>query len=120
MVQFLVNIGEIRAEEMANHPDRSRLLHALGNRDSFKVDYCLEGEPLLADDFYLLCTDGLWDLLSEREIMDELYGSSDDLQNVSQRILERALQKGSGEFDNLSFQLIHHQLACHPSVSESG
>ena len=57
MVQELVALGQLTPEEARVHPKRNIITRAIGVRDEVDVEYdfvCLE-----ADDFLLLCTDGL-------------------------------------------------------------
>lgn len=48
---------------------------------------------LQKDDMYLLCSDGLWDMLSQEEIRQALYSRSSVRETVS-RLLDTALQNG--------------------------
>lgn len=60
--QFLVANGEIEADAIRNHPDRSRLLGTLGNDEDQVFPSLRELErPLTAGDCFVLCTDGFWE-----------------------------------------------------------
>ena len=64
LVQRLVDLGQITAAEAELHPQKNVLYRALGQTDGFKVDlgeYELEHPVRL-----LLCSDGLWGLVSEK------------------------------------------------------
>lgn len=74
--QMLVSSGEIEPEEMRNHPDRNRLLRALGdNRRATQARVCEEID-LWEGDAFLLCTDGFWEYVLEEEMLESLYQAS--------------------------------------------
>jgi PPM family protein phosphatase len=74
MVQSLLDDGKITAEEVASHPQRSLLLRALG-RDGADPDLQLrEARP---GDRYLLCSDGLHDVVDAGSIARMLLTVSD-------------------------------------------
>lgn len=63
--QMLALAGNIKDEEIRNHPDRNRLMRVLGVQgemprleisDIYKLSYCQA---------FLLCTDGFWELIDE-------------------------------------------------------
>jgi len=68
VVAQLVKDGLITAEAAKNHPDQSVITRAVGTHTSVVVDVC--GEPIFLQigDRFVLCSDGLYDLVEEREI----------------------------------------------------
>jgi len=71
VVQQLLDQGRIREEAIASHPERNRLLQCLGGH----VD--LNGEPaqrarLAKGDVLLLCSDGFWGPLTQRQMIHAL------------------------------------------------
>lgn len=65
--QMLVNYGDIEEHEIRNHPDRNRLIYALGGE--LKGNEAKVTEFDIRDgDFFLLCTDGFWELITEFEM----------------------------------------------------
>jgi serine/threonine protein phosphatase PrpC len=71
VVQQLLDQGRIREEAIASHPERNRLLQCLGGY----VD--LNGEPaqrarLAKGDVLLLCSDGFWGPLTQRQMLHAL------------------------------------------------
>lgn len=70
--QMLVLTGEIRENAIRHHPDRNRLLRVMGAEwDTPK--YELEEEiALLPGDALLMCTDGFWEWITEREMLRAL------------------------------------------------
>ncbi len=73
--QMAVALGEIKREDIPGHPQRSRLLRALGcegEEAEIHKPICLEN----GRHAFLLCTDGLWEYLSDKEICKELHESA--------------------------------------------
>jgi serine/threonine protein phosphatase PrpC len=66
--QMLVMARELREKDIAKHPDRNRLLRVVGVEwDSPKYD--LSDEYALADcQAFLLCTDGFWELITDKQM----------------------------------------------------
>ncbi|MGI9431802.1 MAG: PP2C family protein-serine/threonine phosphatase, partial [Myxococcota bacterium] len=98
--QALAAAGEIEPDEIRRHPDRNRLLRALGGDE--------DPTPTLPDaghtridgrDVFLLCTDGFWEYITESDMEETLADASDPeawLAELERRLLERA----SGAYDN--------------------
>ncbi len=62
LVQSLLDEGKITAVEMASHPQRNLIIRALQAQASYKADLQLrEAKP---GDRYLLCSDGLHDIVA--------------------------------------------------------
>ena len=64
--QLAVMIGEITLDKIRFHEDRNRVLRALGS-ESAKPEISKEMEPAPGDAF-LLCTDGFWEFVYEKEM----------------------------------------------------
>ena len=100
LVGELVRSGKLSPEEAETHPQRSVITRALGTEPDVDVDtFTVEAQP---DDLYLLCSDGLTDMVSADEIFSILDGS-DDLE-VAGRALIEAANAGGGE-DNITVVL---------------
>jgi len=56
----------ITPEQAKNHPARSQLSRSLGGEPAVQVD--IVRNPVVPKDAFVLCSDGLWDLVSMREI----------------------------------------------------
>lgn len=75
VAQQLVDAGLCKPDALARHPRRGQLFAAIGAVDSNDLPIP-ESEPaLLPGDAFLLCTDGLWENISEKE-MAECLGRS--------------------------------------------
>lgn len=92
--------GKITNEEAFVHPQRHILLQALGVEESVSADsFSLTLQP---EDRLLLCSDGLSDMLQDKEIA-RLLGQP-DLQQAADALLEQCLDNGGR--DNVSLILI--------------
>ena len=67
-VQRLIELDQITPEEAAEHPQRNVLYRALGKSESLDVDAITR--RLLPRSRLLLCSDGLWNPVSEDMILD--------------------------------------------------
>lgn len=73
--QLAVLLGQITRREIRFHPDRNRVLRALGAQDArAAVSQCLDLE---AGDAFLLCTDGFWEYVYEEEMEQTLEKAGD-------------------------------------------
>ncbi len=66
--QRMLDDGLITEEEAVNHPDRNWLDRALGLRSGLAPDIRTEPIRLREDDTFILCTDGLTNLVRDEEI----------------------------------------------------
>ena len=100
LVGELVRSGRLSPEEAESHPQRSVITRALGTEPDVDVDtFTVDAEP---GDIYLLCSDGLTDMTSTRDILAAVE-SSNDLDDAA-RALVRAANDGGGE-DNITVVL---------------
>jgi serine/threonine protein phosphatase PrpC len=90
-VQTLVDEGRLSADEANVHPQRSLILRALDGRADPELDLTLR--EALDGDRYLLCSDGLSDIVSAQTIRDTLAADADP-QHVVDRLIELALRGG--------------------------
>ena len=96
-VQSLLDEGRITAEEADHHPQRNLITNALDGREDVELD--LSVRETRAGDRYLLCSDGLSDMVSQDTIRDTLAAeASTDV--AVERLVELAL-KGGGS-DNIT------------------
>jgi len=88
-VQSLVDSGKLTAEEASHHPRKSVILRALMGAD---VDPDVSIREARAGDRYLLCTDGLSDVVTAPTLLEAL--SEGDPQECADRLVELALRGG--------------------------
>ncbi len=90
LVNELLRLGEISREEAEVHPKRHMLLRALGADRDLKVDtQIIDYQP---GDVFFLCTDGVSNIISLDEIVEEFIKScswEEHLQNLQRLIIER-------------------------------
>jgi protein phosphatase len=98
LVGELVRRGEISAEAARHHPDRHVIYQALGTHPELKSSVWEAGLPLQAGDIFLLCSDGLTDLLPDEEITAVL--QEHEPVEACRELLNRAL--AAGGHDNVT------------------
>jgi len=100
LVGELVRSGKLSVEEAEAHPQRSVITRAVGTEPEVDVDtFTVEAEP---GDVYLLCSDGLTDMVADREILSVL-AEADDLDRAARALVDAA-NEGGGE-DNITVVL---------------
>jgi serine/threonine protein phosphatase PrpC len=98
-VQQLFEQGRITEAEMLTHPERNKIYNCLGGVLPPEVELSRR-MPIQTGDTILLCTDGVWGMLSESEI-----GAILDTYTITSAIpelLDHAEFRGGEEGDNLS------------------
>jgi serine/threonine protein phosphatase PrpC len=70
-VQRMLRDGLIREDQTLIHPERSKIYNCVGGDVPPRVELA-QKRQLLEGDTILLCTDGLWSLLEEKEIAEIL------------------------------------------------
>jgi PPM family protein phosphatase len=88
-VQYLVDSGKLTPDEAMDHPRKSVILRALRGAD---VEPDIATREAHAGDRYLLCSDGLSDVVSSETIAETL--RIPDVQECADRLVELALRSG--------------------------
>jgi serine/threonine protein phosphatase PrpC len=91
LVQSLVDEGRLSQEEAATHPQRSLILRALDGRGEAEPD--LSMRKAMPGDRYLLCSDGLSDVVSA-ETLHHTLSTVSDLDDVTVQLIELAIRGG--------------------------
>jgi serine/threonine protein phosphatase PrpC len=98
-VQYLVDQGIISAEAAATHPDRNRIFSCLGGLVEPVID--LGKRTLVRNgDVIVMCTDGLWSVLSKDEV--STWVTSTPILQTAPKMMSEAEQRGGADGDNLS------------------
>jgi protein phosphatase len=92
LVQRMVDAGKLTTEQAERSEHRDIILQALGPELQIVPEFTRE--RLLNDDVVILCSDGLSNQMSAKEIADVVAGQ-DDLENLCQVLIERALETGA-------------------------
>jgi serine/threonine protein phosphatase PrpC len=104
LVQALVDSGTITPEQAVHHPRRNVLTQALGSDEEVNAD--LFNETLEADESILLCSDGLWGMLGDQEIL-QIVQKSDTPSTACQALVDACNAKGAR--DNIAAVLVRIQ-----------
>lgn len=94
-VEKLVKDGTITREESYHHPKKNMLMKALGCSAFAEPDILIKG--FIKDDIILMCSDGLSNLLMDKEIYDTVTKNNDNIDKV---LIQKANEKGG--FDNIT------------------
>lgn len=101
LFQQMVDQGYHRHDNVGNLPGRNVLTRALGINEQLEVD--TGSEPIQHDDCYLLCSDGLTNMLEDRLIGLELDAADNSLDDLVTRLI--AMANAAGGSDNVSVVL---------------
>ena len=102
-VQHLIDIGELTPEQAAEHPNKNVLTQAMGMQPSPTPH--ISQEPILPADgeMLLLCTDGLFNMVSADDIHATL-SRRGYIEDKGAELLRTAINNGG--LDNITFQII--------------
>ena len=98
----LVESGMISPEEAEHHPQRNILTAALGTNPDLVMDSPGHPEPLRPEDVLLICSDGLWGLVRDSEILDAVENKS--AEQAGRELIELARQRGGP--DNITVEIL--------------
>jgi protein phosphatase len=98
----LVEAGMISAEEAEHHPQRNILTAALGTNPELIMDAPERPEPLHPADVLVICTDGLWGLVRDPEILDIV--ENNRAEKAGRELI--ALAKERGGPDNITVEIL--------------
>ena len=91
-VQELVNNGNISSEEADTHPQRNILTNAMGTKPTMRVDTGVYPQPFGVHDRLMICSDGLYDYLSDAEIGAVMEKGT--LQDAAEHFINEAKRRG--------------------------
>lgn len=102
LVEEMVQSGEIQKEEMRTHPNKNIITRALGTDDTVRPD-CFELK-VEEGDVLLLCSDGLTNMVEDREIEAILKRHKEDMKLAGENLVRQANEAGGK--DNISVILV--------------
>lgn len=105
VAERLVEQGLLRPEEVSTHPERHVLTAAMGVGESVVADFPQEPIALAPNDIFLLCTDGLHDLVSDEEMLS--VAATNSAADACKRLV--AMAKERGGYDNITVQVLKIQ-----------
>jgi protein phosphatase len=101
LVADLLRKGKITEEEAFNHPKKNIVTQALGLEDELDLD---TGQlEISEDDYILLCTDGLTDMIRKDKI-EEIFRDNKQIEEIAEQLLQEAL--ASGGLDNITLIVV--------------
>jgi serine/threonine protein phosphatase PrpC len=97
LVATLVEEGQITADDIYTHPDRSMIYRSLGYSETVEVDWFVT--DFCPQDRLVLCSDGLWEMVRNVSL-ERILRNCKQPTEASNRLVQAALRAG-GE-DNIS------------------
>ncbi|WP_394753068.1 Stp1/IreP family PP2C-type Ser/Thr phosphatase [Crenothrix sp.] len=97
-IAYMVETGLVPAELASHHPDRHLLTRAIGTKIDENIEICYKPIPIELSDSFLLCSDGLYELVSNDEMNSVL--NHYPAQEACQYLVELANNRGG--YDNIS------------------
>ncbi|QHG21138.1 protein phosphatase 2C domain-containing protein [Nostoc sp. ATCC 53789] len=102
LVAMLLANGEITYKESQDHPERSVLLRSIGTKrnlsDGYIQDLTRFGSDLSMGlengDILLICSDGVWDLVSSHELA-EIFVNNENLQSLVNETIDKVISRGA-------------------------
>lgn len=101
LVNELRLLGEITAEEASHHPRKNIITRSVGMPNDLNVD--IIQRTIQSEDLFLICSDGLSNMLSDEEIL-RLLVINETLEAKAERLIEEANKNGG--LDNITVLLI--------------
>ncbi len=100
LVAEMVRLGELRPEEAVNHPDKNIITRAVGTSEDLKIDFF--DVKLESGDQILICSDGLTNMVSDRDIYEILRSGPGE--DRAQELVDQA--NANGGKDNIAVIVI--------------
>jgi len=114
LVNELLKSGRLSPEEAETHPQRAVITRAVGTDPDVDVDAF--AVPARTGDVFLICSDGLTDMVGDGEILELLQGHRDELPKAAKALVAAANRHG-GE-DNIT--VVAFEIADDPAPDEEG
>jgi len=102
IAEMLFRKGEITAAAAAVHPNRNILTQAVGTKPEITPDIFKLKQTVRAGSRFLLCSDGLYDQITNDEIRD--YMKKPSMVEVAESLI--ALAKERGGYDNITVVIV--------------
>ena len=94
-------MGQLDPEQIRSSEDRSSLLKALGNKERLELRQRCEPIDIRHGDAFLVCSDGFWERVHEREMEADLLKSHSSAEWL-RLMLKRHLLLSGGSGDNFT------------------
>lgn len=107
-VQELIDQGLLTPEEAEQHPEGNVITRAIGTGSDLYID--ISAFKIQIGDKYLLCSDGLYNAVSEYEIT-QCINNNEDMNTAVAELIQLALDNGAP--DNVSIIIVESTAARH-------
>ena len=115
LVNELLKSGKLSEAEAQVHPQRSVITRAVGTDPDVDVDaFSIEAED---DDIFLLCSDGLTDMVEDEEILELVHEHRGDLDKAVKALVSAA-NRGGGD-DNITAIAFRISTEAAPSTEDT-
>jgi len=115
LVNELRKTGKLSEEEAQIHPQRSVITRAVGTDPDVDIDgFTIEAEE---GDVFLICSDGLSDMVEDEEILELVHANREDLDKAV-KALVAAANRGGGE-DNITAVAFRISSEAAPSLEDT-
>ena len=104
LVEEMVRMGGIDRVSARNHPDKNIITRAIGATGNVNIDFF--EVPLKDGDVILMCSDGLSNMIDDKEIL-KIVSSEEDIEESAAKLIETANSNGGS--DNISVVLIKYE-----------
>lgn len=101
LVEEMVRMGGLNEEEAKHHPDKNIITRAVGVNEKVEPDFF--EYHLQKNDIVLMCTDGLTNMLEDKEIF-EIVKTGADIESMVKALIKKANDHGGQ--DNIGIILI--------------
>ena len=101
LVNELVKKGEITKEEARNHPKKNMITRAVGTSSDIEID--IMEIKYKKNNKLLLCTDGLFNMVPEKDIIEQINKES-SIEKAGKQLINEA--KLNGGLDNISLIIV--------------
>jgi PPM family protein phosphatase len=102
LVAELVRSGDLTREQAFEHPQKNLITRALGTEDGVTVDTKIL--PVEVGDRFVLCSDGLTDMVREEGVEEILTRHPEDPEGAVRELLSAALEAGGN--DNITVVVV--------------
>ncbi len=102
LVWHLLESGVLRKDELSSHPQKNLITRSIGPHPHVDID--IERGEALEGDVFLLCSDGLTDVVSDEDIRSILSDSSKSPQDMGDALVNTANSNGGP--DNITVVIV--------------
>ena len=111
-VMEMVHMGILTLEQARHHEDKNVIIRALGSQPEVEVSVWSEPFPVREGDKFLLCSDGLSDLVSDDDIKQTVLAG--DSHSAAEGLI--ALAKERGGYDNVTVGILSIEKAVNSEI----